>query len=129
MSEKTILIVEDQVELQTINAIFLENHGYRVVAAENGADGVRLARERRPDLILMDLSVPLVDGFAATRRIKQDPATRDIPVVVLTALSYGSAGRRAREAGCDGFINKPCPPQRLLREIEQRIGRAETGVH
>lgn len=129
MSEKTILIVEDQMELRAINAIFLQSHGYRVLAVENGEDGVRSAREQRPDLIIMDLSVPVLDGFCATRQIKQDPETSSIPVVVLTAHSYGSAGRRAREAGCDAFIVKPCDPQRLLREIEQRIGRPSDGLH
>jgi two-component system, cell cycle response regulator DivK len=128
-STKTILIVEDQFELRAINAIFLERHGYRVLAVENGAEGVRSAREQRPDLIIMDLSVPVMDGFSATRQLKQDPATRDIPVLVLTAHSYGSAGRRAREAGCDAFLVKPCAPQRLLREVQQRIGPADTRVH
>jgi len=127
--EKTILIVEDQLELRAMNAFYLECQGYRVLAAANGEEAVRSAREARPDLIIMDLSVPVMDGFTATREIKHDPATRDIPVVVLTAHSYGSAGRRAREAGCDAFLMKPCPPQRLLREVQQRIGPADVGVH
>jgi len=127
--EKTILIVEDQLELRAMNAFFLECQGYRVLAAGDGAEAVRSAREARPDLILMDLSVPVMDGFTATREIKHDPETRDIPVVVLTAHSYGSAGRRAREAGCDAFLMKPCPPQRLLREVQQRIGPADVGAH
>lgn len=129
MSGKTILMVEDQVEISAMHTAFLQHHGYDVVAVEDGATGIRFARERLPDLIIMDLSVPVVDGFAATRQIKQDPATRDIPVVVLTAHSYGSAGRRAREAGCDAFLVKPCLPQRLLREVEQRIGRADAPPH
>jgi two-component system, cell cycle response regulator DivK len=129
MSDKTILIVEDQTELRTVNSLFLEKHGYRVLAVENGAEGVRSAREDRPDLIIMDLSIPVLDGFHATRQIKQDPETRDIPVLVLTAHSYGSAGRRAREAGCDAFLIKPCDPSRLLREVQQRIGPGNTPVN
>jgi two-component system, cell cycle response regulator DivK len=129
MSDKTILIVEDQTELRTVNSLFLEKHGYRVLAVADGAEGVRSAREDRPDLIIMDLSVPVLDGFLATRQIKQDPATRNIPVVVLTAHSYGSAGRRARAAGCDGFLIKPCEPSRLLWEVQQRIGPGTTAVN
>jgi two-component system, cell cycle response regulator DivK len=117
MDGKTILIVEDQLEQRAINSLILQHHGYRVLAVENGADGVRSAREQQPDLIIMDLSIPGLDGFHATRQLKEDPATRDIPVVVLTAHSYGSVGRRAREAGCNAFLGKPCDPQRLLREV------------
>jgi two-component system, cell cycle response regulator DivK len=127
--DKTILIVEDQLELRTMNAFFLECQGYRVLATGNGVEAVRSAREQRPDLIIMDLSMPGMDGFRATRELKGDPVTRNIPVVVLTAHSYGSAGRRAREAGCDAFLMKPCPPQRLLREVEQRIGPADARTH
>lgn len=129
MGQKTILIVEDQMEMRAINALFLERHGYRVLAVEDGATGVHSAREQRPDLIIMDLSIPVLDGFRATEQIKRDPRTGHIPVVVLTAHSYGSAGRRAREAGCDAFIAKPCDPQRLLREVVERIGPAEPAVH
>jgi two-component system, cell cycle response regulator DivK len=125
MSKKTVLIVEDHFETLAINTVYLERHGYRVVAAEDGESGVRSALEHRPDLILMDLSIPVLDGFGATAQIKHDPNTRDIPVVVLTAHSYGSAGRRAREAGCDGFLVKPCDPNRLLNEVLQRIGPAD----
>lgn len=125
MGEKTILIVEDQFETRAINALYLQHHGYRVVAVENGEDGVRSAREHKPDLILMDLSIPVMDGFDATAQIKGDPRTSNIPVVALTAHSYGSAGRRARQVGCDGFIAKPCDPQRLLQEVWHLIGPAD----
>jgi CheY-like chemotaxis protein len=66
--------------------------------------------------------MPVLDGISATARLKSDPATRDIPVVLLTAHSYGSVGRRAREVGCEGFISKPCDPRRVLMEVEQMIG-------
>jgi two-component system, cell cycle response regulator DivK len=125
MQKKTVLIVEDHFETLAINRVYLEHHGYRVVAAADGFSGVRSAREHRPDLILMDLSIPGLDGFAATAQIKGDPDTRNIPVVAITAFSYGSAGRRAREAGCDGFVAKPCDPGRLLAEVRDHIGPAE----
>lgn len=122
---KTVLIVEDQLETLAIHALYLERHGYRVLRAENGEQGVTSARRHRPDLILMDLSVPGLDGFGATERIKGDPRTGHIPVVVMTAHAYGSVGKRAREAGCDGFLSKPLEPRRVLEEVRQRIGPAQ----
>ncbi len=119
---KTVLIVEDQIELRAINSLFLESHGYQVLAVDNGKDAVHLARQYRPDLIVMDLSVPQLDGFGAMELLKQDARTEHIPILVLTAHTYGSVGRRAREAGCDGFLRKPCDPHRLLDEVRERIG-------
>lgn len=118
----TVLIVEDQMELRAINTALLEHHGYRVLAVADGEEGLRCAREQHPDLILMDISVPGIDGIRATRQLKQDPRTGDIPVVIVTAHPYGSVGPRLRDAGCDGFIAKPCDPRRLLQEVRQRVG-------
>lgn len=119
---KTVLIVEDQIEFLAIHKLYLERHGYRVLAAMDGEEGVRSAREHRPDLILMDFTVPGLDGLGATALLKGDRDTRDIPVVLLTAHAYGSVGRRAREAGCSGFVSKPCDPRRVLQEVSLRIG-------
>jgi two-component system cell cycle response regulator DivK len=127
--EKTILIVEDQLDFLAIHKLFLERHGYRVLAAEDGEEAIRCAREHLPDLILMDFSVPRLDGIGATQALKRDPDTRDIPVVLLTAHAYGSVGRRAKEAGCAGFVGKPCDPRRILQEVQQRIGAADARVH
>jgi two-component system, cell cycle response regulator DivK len=122
MVEKTVLIVEDHVETRAIHSLFLQTHGYRVVTAMDGFEAIRAAQESGPDMILMDISIPRLDGLSATARLKSDPATRHIPVVALTAHSYGSSGRRARDAGCDGYITKPCEPRRILREVRERIG-------
>jgi CheY-like chemotaxis protein len=122
MMSKTVLIVEDQIEFLAIHKTYLERHGYRVITAEDGESAVSRAREQQPNLVLMDYSMPILDGISATARLKSDPATRDIPVVLLTAHSYGSVGRRAREVGCEGFISKPCDPRRVLMEVEQMIG-------
>lgn len=122
MMSKTILFAEDQLDFLAVNKLYLERHGYRVVAAENGEEAIRVAHECRPDLILMDFSMPRMDGIRATTAIKADPQTRDIPVIMLTAHSYGSVGRRAREAGCACFITKPCDPKRVLSEVESLIG-------
>jgi two-component system, cell cycle response regulator DivK len=119
---RTVLIVEDQIEMRAIAAAYLERQGYRVLAADNGNDAVRQARTEQPDLIFMDVSIPGMDGIRATAEIKRDPATRAIPVVILTAHPYGSVGKRAMDAGCDGWLNKPCDPRRLLQEVQRRVG-------
>ncbi len=121
---RTVLIVEDQIEMRAIAAAYLESRGYRVLATDNGADAVRQARAEQPDLIFMDISVPGMDGIRATAEIKRDPATRAIPVIILTAHPYGSVGKRAMDAGCDGWLNKPCDPRRLLQEVQRRVGAA-----
>lgn len=122
MEQKTVLIVEDQLEFLAIHRAYLERHGYRVLAAGDGREGVNRAREHRPHLILMDHTMPVMDGFTAVAELKRDPATRDIPVLLLTAHTYGSVGRRARELGCAAFISKPCEPRRVLQEVEHWIG-------
>jgi two-component system, cell cycle response regulator DivK len=119
---RTVLIVEDQIEMRAITVAYLERRGYRVLATENGADAVERARRERPDLIFMDVSVPGMDGIRATAELKRDPETRGIPIVIVSAHPYGSVGRRAVDAGCDGWLNKPCDPRRLLQEVEWRLG-------
>ena len=119
---KTVLIVEDQIEMRAINAMYLHHHGYRVLAADNGVDGLRAARETGPDLILMDISLPGMDGLRATEALKHDPATEHIPVLIVTAHPYGSVGQRAVDAGCDGYLTKPCDPRRILQEVRRRLG-------
>lgn len=119
---KTVLIVEDQLEMRAIHAAYLQHHGYRVLATGDGIEGLRVAHEERPDLILMDISVPGIDGIRATEQLKQDPSTRMIPVVIVSALPYGSVGRRVLDAGSDGWISKPCDPRRLLEEVRRRLG-------
>ncbi len=119
---KTVLIVEDQLEMRAIHAAYLQHNGYRVLATGNGIEGLRVAREERPDLILMDISVPGIDGIRATEQLKQDAATRHIPIVIVSALPYGSVGGRVLKAGSDGWISKPCDPRRLLEEVSRRLG-------
>jgi two-component system, cell cycle response regulator DivK len=119
---RTVLVVEDQIEMRAITTAYLERHGYRVLAADNGADAVQRARHERPDLIFMDVSLPGMDGIRATAELKRDPSTRSIPVVIVSAHPYGSVGRRAVDAGCDGWLNKPCDPRRLLEEVQRRVG-------
>ena len=119
MEQKTVLLVEDQLDFLAVHKLYLERHGFRVVTAEDGRSAVLRAQEHHPHVILMDFSIPVLDGIGATAQIKGDPSTRDIPVVLLTAHSYGTVGRRAREVGCSGFISKPCDPRRVLEEVQK----------
>src|SRR5687768_8798090 len=116
---KTVLLAEDQIDFLAVQKLYLERHGYAVLTVEDGIEAVRTAREHHPNIILMDLSLPRLDGINATRQIKGDPDTCEIPIIMLTAHAYGSVGRRAREAGCAAFVPKPCDPQRVLQEVQR----------
>jgi len=129
MERKTILMVEDQLDFLAVNKIFLERHGYQVVTAEDGLEAIRCAQECHPDVILMDFTIPRLDGIGATERIKSDPGTQGIPVILLTAHTYGSVGRRAREVGCSAFIAKPCDPRRILEEVRKVIDSPHVAMH
>jgi two-component system, cell cycle response regulator DivK len=125
MSEKTVLLVEDQPDNRIIYTTILEYAGFAVVEASNGEEGVRRAREHAPDLILMDLSMPVMDGWAAVRELKKDSALARIPVCALSAhVLLGDDAEKAREAGFECYLTKPLEPREVLREVEKRIGRA-----
>jgi CheY-like chemotaxis protein len=121
---QTVLIVEDQIEMRAINAMYLHHHGFRVLATDNGIEALEAARENRPDLILMDVSIPGMDGIRATSELKRDPVTEGIPVLIVTAHPYGSVGKRATDAGCDGYLTKPCDPRRILQEVRALLSPA-----
>src|ERR1041384_574757 len=112
-SSKTVLLVEDNEDNRTVYRTILEHFGYKVTEARNGEDGVRMAREDHPDLILMDISIPLIDGWEATRMLKSDAGTSDIPISALTAPARPTDRARAQEVGCDGSLAKPCEPRRV----------------
>lgn len=119
---KTVLLVDDQLELQAIHRSYLETHGYNVLTAGDGETALHLARRCRPDAILLDHSLPVRTGVEVARELKRDPSTSGIPVVMVTAHSYGAVGRKAFEAGCISFLAKPCGPSRVLREVERLFG-------
>jgi CheY-like chemotaxis protein len=114
-----ILVVEDYVDAREMYRDYLTFAGFRVETAADGYEALEKARELRPDLILMDLALPVLDGWEATRRLRADPATADLKIVALSAHALATEGRRAKEAGCDGFIAKPCLPQELAEEISR----------
>jgi two-component system, cell cycle response regulator DivK len=114
---KRILLVEDHEDNRNIYRTILEHFGYEVVVAMDGQSGIRLAREEQPDLILMDLSIPVVDGWEATRVLKGDENTRGIPVIALSAHALDEDRERALQAGCDGYLAKPVEPRKVLEEV------------
>jgi CheY-like chemotaxis protein len=121
-----ILLVEDNEMNRDMLSRRLQRKGYEVVMAVDGGEGVALARREKPDLILMDMSLPVMDGWEATRRVKADAATSAIPVIALTAHALVEDRERAKAAGCDDFDTKPVELPRLLEKInrllEQRAG-------
>ncbi len=124
MDAKTVLIVEDNEDNRIVYATILQHRGYGVLEARNGEEGVRMARERSPDLILMDISVPIIDGWKATEMLKGDPETAGIPIIALTAHALAEDRETAKQVGCDGYLAKPCEPRTVVAEVERFIGAA-----
>lgn len=118
---KTVLIVEDSPEGRDIYAAALESGGYRVLQASDGAEGVRVATDDPPDLVVMNLSIPLVNGTDAIEILKAHPVTEHIPVVVVSGHSHPDLLEGAWEAGCDDYFVKPLPPSQLLEIISDRL--------
>lgn len=114
----TILLIEDNEMGRDMLSRRLMRRGYSVITAADGEEGVELARERQPDLILMDLGLPILDGWDASRRLKADELTRRIPIIALTAHAMAGDETRARDMGCDDFDTKPIDLPRLLAKIE-----------
>lgn len=122
-----VLIVDDFADNREMYGQFLEFSGFRVAEAQNGHEALEKAFALRPDLIVMDLSLPGLDGWEATRRLKADDRTRATPVIALTGHALAGHSKGAMDAGCDAFITKPCLPERLLEEITSMLkGRADS---
>ena len=124
MTQTTILIVEDNADNRDIYSTILRHRGYEVAEAATGEDGVQLARDLVPAVILMDVGMPGIDGFEATRQLKAAPATAAIPVLVITAHAMAEDRRRAEEAGADAYLAKPVEPRRVVEEVERLLARA-----
>ena len=112
-----ILLVEDYDDAREMYRDYLEFSGFRVETARDGREALDKARSLMPDLTLMDLSLPGIDGWEATRQLKSDPTTAHLTIVALSAHALAAEGERARVAGCDGFIAKPCLPQDLVEQM------------
>ena len=119
---KLILAVEDQEDNMQILRDAIVNAGYEIIEAENGEQALALAAKHRPDLILMDIQIPIIDGYEATRRLKADPALRSIPIIAVTSHAIGGGEAKARAAGCDDFVAKPFSPRQLLAKVRELLG-------
>ncbi len=117
-----VLLVEDNEMNRDMLSRRLSRKGYEVVMAVDGEEGVRMAHSEQPALILMDMSLPVIDGWEATRRLKADDQTRAIPVIALTAHAMSDDRQRAMEAGCDDYDTKPVELPRLLGKMEKLLG-------
>ena len=122
-AEKTdrprVLLVDDYPDAREMYTEYLEFSGFEVIGAGNGLEALQRAVDASPDIILMDLSLPVMDGWEATRRLKADNRTAAIPVVALTGHALAGISEGAKKAGCDAFVTKPCLPEDLVREIRK----------
>ncbi len=125
MGNPRVLVVEDNLDNLALVRFLLNRAGYEVLSAGSGVDALRVAREEHPELILMDMAIPEMDGWTAAKELKADPATQKIPVVALTAFTLPGDRRRAMEAGCEGFIPKPMNVTDFIEEINTYIKNKE----
>jgi len=119
---KKILVVEDTEDNRQILRDLLGMAGYEMIEANDGAEGVNQATQHKPDLILMDIQMPVMDGYEATRRIKANPELKAIPIVAVTSYALSGDEDKAREAGCDGYIAKPFSPRQMLAKVREVLG-------
>jgi two-component system, cell cycle response regulator DivK len=119
---KRILVVEDTEDNRQIIRDLLTSVGYEMIEALDGAQGVAMASEHKPDLILMDMQLPVLDGYEATRRIKADPALAHIPVIAVTSYALSGDEAKTKAAGCDAYVAKPFSPRQLLAKVRELLG-------
>ncbi len=118
---KRILVVEDQPDNRQIIRDMLAPTDYEITEVEDGQQALEAIAKQRPDLILMDIQLPIVDGYTATRKIKADPKLRSIPIIAVTSYALSGEEKKAREAGCDDYVPKPFSPRQLLAKIRQYL--------
>ena len=118
---KRILVVEDQPDGRQIIRDMLAGTDYEITEAENGEKALTAIEKQRRDLILMDIQMPIMDGYTATNQIKADPALRSIPIIAVTSYALASEEKKARAAGCDDYVTKPFSPRQLLAKIRQYL--------
>ena len=116
---KRILVIEDTEDNRRIIRDLLTNFGYELIEAADGVEGVALAEAQRPDLILMDIQLPGVDGYEATRRIRAIPGLARVPIIAVTSYALSGDEAKARAAGCDGYVAKPFSPRQLLAKVRE----------
>jgi two-component system, cell cycle response regulator DivK len=119
---KRILVVEDQEDNRRIIRDMLSTTDYELTEAKDGEQALAAVAKQRPDLILMDIQLPGIDGYEATRRIKADPSLNSIPIIAVTSYALSGEEQKARAAGCDDYVAKPYSPRQLLAKIRQHLG-------
>lgn len=124
---KTVLIVEDNPMNMELASDLLEMAGYKVLASDTAVGGIQLARDQLPDIVLMDIALPDMDGLTATRQLKEDPKLSHIPVIALTAHAMGGDEKKALDAGCDGYITKPIDTRAFARSVDDVLSRNGVG--
>jgi CheY-like chemotaxis protein len=122
-----ILVADDSADTVTMISLFLQQEGYRVVTASNGEDAIQVAERTLPNLILMDISMPTLDGFGATRRIRENATLRDIPIIAVTAFSTEGFQRAAYDVGVSGYLTKPVDLDRLCHLIRRLLSPSGSG--
>lgn len=122
MDPKTVLLVDEDRDSRVVYATILHHNGYRVLEAENGERGLWLAAEHLPDLVVLELGIPLLDGYRLIERLKRDSRMARIPVLAVSAFAMASDRERALRAGCDAYLAKPCRPSWVLAEVQRLIG-------
>src|SRR3954470_663820 len=120
-----ILVVEDQEDNRQILRDLLKSADYEMIEAEDGEEALAAVAKRRPDLILMDIQLPVLDGIEATRRIRSDPAMRTLPIIAVTSYALSGDEAKARQAGCDDYVTKPYSPRQLLAKVRDYLARAD----
>lgn len=124
-----VLLVEDDVDTRNIYSTILRHHGYEVLETENGREALELASVEGPDLILLDISLPEVDGWTVASRLRSRSETADVPLVAVTAHALPDDQERAHELGCDSYLTKPLRPQRVLEEVQRFLsGEDDAGA-
>ena len=124
-----VLVVDDFADNREMYSEYLTFSGYDVIEATNGKEAIDAAQARLPDIIIMDLSLPVMDGWEATRRLTADDRTRKIPVVALTGHALAGHSKGARDAGCDSFLAKPCLPDQLVAEIKRMLESGKVTIN
>jgi two-component system cell cycle response regulator DivK len=121
MKNRTILLIEDSAQNRYLVTFLLEKNGYLVVTAADGLIGIELAKKSVPDLILLDIQLPLKDGYAVARELRATPALRDTPIIAVTSYAMTGDREKCLEAGCNSYIEKPINPETFVEEIEKFI--------
>src|SRR5215471_12457915 len=116
---KCILVVENQADNRRILRDLLGNAGYALIEAESGEEALTAVEARRPDLILMDIQLPVMDGYEATRRLKSNPTLKDVPIIAVTSYALSGDEGKARAAGCNAYVTKPFSPRALLAKVRE----------